>query len=451
MKVIHKLRMDLARCGCRPIVGAVQGEANARVLEVSLYNNGAAWEIPEAAAVQVAFQKPDGTQGIYSKLPDDSPATTFSGNILSATLAPQMLTCAGTIRAAFLFHNEGQEILATFPFTITVEASPAAGAELSEDYYNPTVSDIEAEVQAVLVEVQAISDAVATAEAAAAAAQAAAAAAQESASTAATEAAEAATAGAQQVVDAITPESIGARPDTWTPTAEEVGATPASHAENTNNPHAVTAAQAGARPDTWLPTIAEIGAAPAGYGLGTYDPVSISTDEQINSATRNGWYRVSASTMNFGGYTDGNGALFVAAIRNDRVWQTMYFKNSNTIARRVCASGTWGEWELENPPMNLGVEYRTTERYQGKPVYTACFSCGNLPASGGTETPWSPPSGGFAHIFASHVTYGDNQGSVNGLGYKAYSHNYNEIRIDQVNGVDWSSFTATAIVKYWKE
>ena len=32
------------------------------------------------------------------------------------------------------------------------------------------------------------------------------------------------------------------------------------------------------------------------------------------------------------------------------------------------------EWEWENPPMNLGVEYRTTEQHNGKPVYTMLVS-----------------------------------------------------------------------------
>ena len=46
----------------------------------------------------------------------------------------------------------------------------------------------------------------------------------------------------------VTPSGIGARPDTWTPTAEEVGATPESHAEDKNNPHSVTITQIGAAP-----------------------------------------------------------------------------------------------------------------------------------------------------------------------------------------------------------
>ena len=55
---------------------------------------------------------------------------------------------------------------------------------------------------------------------------------------------------AYMVANPVTPSGIGARPDTWTPTAEDVGATPASHAEDENNPHKVTIAQIGAAPAT---------------------------------------------------------------------------------------------------------------------------------------------------------------------------------------------------------
>lgn len=40
-------------------------------------------------------------------------------------------------------------------------------------------------------------------------------------------------------------------------------------------------------------------------------------------------------------------------------------------------NGSTVEWV--NPPMLLGVEYRTTERYLGKPVYVKLIDCGNLP------------------------------------------------------------------------
>lgn len=40
--------------------------------------------------------------------------------------------------------------------------------------------------------------------------------------------------------------------------------------------------------------------------------------------------------------------------------------------------------EFQNPPMKLGVEYRTTERYLGKPVYTQVFKAFDSLAKGGS-------------------------------------------------------------------
>lgn len=59
-----------------------------------------------------------------------------------------------------------------------------------------------------------------------------------------------------EAIGGVTPASIGARPDSWIPTAADVGARPADWIP--------TAAQVGARPDTWLPSPEEIGAAASG-------------------------------------------------------------------------------------------------------------------------------------------------------------------------------------------
>lgn len=50
-----------------------------------------------------------------------------------------------------------------------------------------------------------------------------------------------------------------------------------------------------------------------------------------------------------------------------------------TVYERQYYSNKWHEWECVNPPMDLGVEYRTTERYMGKPVYTQLIYCETLP------------------------------------------------------------------------
>lgn len=52
------------------------------------------------------------------------------------------------------------------------------------------------------------------------------------------------------------------------------------------------------------------------------------------------------------------------------------------VIHKLCREwyeGTWLDWEWENPPMVLGVEYRTTERWSGKAVYTKLVDCGVLP------------------------------------------------------------------------
>lgn len=66
----------------------------------------------------------------------------------------------------------------------------------------------------------------------------------------------------------LTAADVGARPDTWTPSADEVGARPASWMPTATevgahpNTWIPTAEQVGARPDTWTPSASDVGARP---------------------------------------------------------------------------------------------------------------------------------------------------------------------------------------------
>lgn len=135
MRIVHNLRLDLCRCGVTPQVDAVQGEGNTRVLSAALYDKGVAWEIPEGTTAALAFRKPDGTKGLYDTLPNGDPAATITYNTISVTLAPQVLTVAGKVDASIVLYDKDLDTLATFPFRITVEVNPAAGEQISNDYY----------------------------------------------------------------------------------------------------------------------------------------------------------------------------------------------------------------------------------------------------------------------------------------------------------------------------
>ena len=54
---------------------------------------------------------------------------------------------------------------------------------------------------------------------------------------------------------------------------------------------------------------------------------------------------------------------------------------TNGLWRMLKDNGKWQPVEWINPPMELGTEYRTTERYLGKPVYVKVVDCGKCPGS----------------------------------------------------------------------
>lgn len=136
----------------------------------------------------------------------------------------------------------------------------------------------------------------------------------------------------------------------------------AAHVNNKNNPHAVTPEQ--------------IGAAPSGYGLGK--ATLLKPEDNLDTLRRNGWYYINTVNPPLGTLpTDINPEAYCI-----RIWTSngmgciqeaadimVHSNNCGAILRRVIYGNTVKPWEWVNPPMRLDVEYRTTERFLGKPVY----------------------------------------------------------------------------------
>lgn len=74
------------------------------------------------------------------------------------------------------------------------------------------------------------------------------------------------------------------------------------------------------------------------------------------------------------------------------------FTNVTNSMEAVKVELDLNEWE--NPPMELGVEYRTTERWNGKPVYKQLINGGGLPAAGSVNIP-IPSSGTIDYIISA--------------------------------------------------
>ena len=125
--------------------------------------------------------------------------------------------------------------------------------------------------------------------------------------------------------------------------------------------------------------------APSGYGLGETNG---RTCADANTAINIGFYIMSGSgTLNVpAGYEYGQLSV---TIRNYDIYQFL-IQNGIILFRQSADGGeNWGEWSFVNPPMILGVEYRTTEMHNGKVVYAKYYDAGILQ----NNTLYSLPSG----------------------------------------------------------
>ena len=141
MTVTSNIALDLRRPdSTKSCVYAKTGDS--RAVKAALYDGGEPWAAPSGATVVIRFCKPDKTGGIYDKLPSGATAYTIAtdqdtgGTVVTATLAPQMLTCPGLVVADMVIIS-GSDTVATFSWRVDVQRSPMDGVDTtSQDYYN---------------------------------------------------------------------------------------------------------------------------------------------------------------------------------------------------------------------------------------------------------------------------------------------------------------------------
>lgn len=130
-------------------------------------------------------------------------------------------------------------------------------------------------------------------------------------------------------------------------------------------------------------TYADVGAAPAGYGLGTNtaELPNISTLSEADALLVNCTRRLYLESGNIEGSTIGT---LVVDAGERYVKQTFFSEYSlwggfYELVRVWTYGNDWQPWEWVNPPMIPNVEYRTTERWNGKPVYAKAVDMGTMP------------------------------------------------------------------------
>ena len=207
-------------------------------------------------------------------------------------------------------------------------------------------------------------------------------------------------------------------------------------------------------------TAAMVGAAPAGYGLGgmNADNMTKVFPDTIDSTTQAGWYvYYDPSYTNLVGLAFSGGLLVIPRFygtvqiffprgADDNGHIHMYV---GTYAIRVRNDeGIWSEWDIVNPPMLAGEEYRTTERYNGKPVYVQYINFGLMP-NATTKT--------VAHKIQGITSVIDVYGNMSDvyLASGSYHDHITNVWADNTNvyvktSIDLSSIYGAAVLKYVK-
>ena len=142
-----------------------------------------------------------------------------------------------------------------------------------------------------------------------------------------------------------------------------------------------------------------INSAPGGFGLGANGfpyPYTIVTGDTVDNLSRSGlyWYVDSSKPFYADDYNSGAVGLLLhlnGDTRNVLSARQIFFPphpvngvGANCrVEREKNADGAWSPVEFVNPPLALGIEYRTTERYLGKPVYTQVFKAFDSLTKGG--------------------------------------------------------------------
>ena len=108
-----------------------------------------------------------------------------------------------------------------------------------------------------------------------------------------------------------------------------------------------------------------------------------------------------------------------------------------------------GEKEWSNPPMEFDVEYRTSERWAGLPVYTKIVTFGNLPSSASTPKSVEHGIANIAHVLSVDLI--STSHSTNLTHYKVVTDLYaNDTKIQVETSGNLYTYNCVVLLKYVK-
>ena len=346
-KVIQDITLEVIKPNLFQAIVAKQYDDNSRFLRVTLVNNGEKLEIKKTSTAIINANRVDGEcKSFMGEANDDGTAT--------LPLNYWMLTLEGMLYCDVSIIDADSRKLTSTSFTVSVEKS--ASGKISD---NP-----DSDEYTLLFE----------------------------ATTAAKEAAALANAAAQNVMnkdqvasvlDVVkkTPLYIGSGTNEQINTLENLGPGTTIYFDESDT--------------SWEDLLAEVaGKAPGGYGYGgeavTISSAQLTSEEELDDVLNTIYETMQnreTKLVRFYGYPSASDFVFFGFLFRSSTNYGTFIAHSaycrGSLITKTKSGGAWEPLEWENPPMLENVEYRTTKRFKGSPVYMKVINCGELPSNGG--------------------------------------------------------------------
>lgn len=188
---------------------------------------------------------------------------------------------------------------------------------------------------------------------------------------------------------------------------------------------------------------------PGRFGLGANGSAIPGND--LNNAILGGFYAFSSAVQNIPSFKSGK-VLVMPYTSLQYYTQIAFAALTSEIAVRFCNGGNWGPWEYLNPLLSLGVEYRTVERYNGKPVYVKAINFGALPNNTNKSVEHGVADMGVCfELFGSSSPNSDPSTGTNLIGDSRVADFYRAGTVIYIgSNVNFSSYSAIVVMKYTK-
>lgn len=135
--IIHEIKADLARRGCREIIHLTQGDTGSQLIRFKITKNRKFWKPPIGLRALIHYSNSYGSGGTYDTLPDDTPAWCIVADDLCVTLVPQTMALPGSVHVVVTLLC-GEEALSAIHLQLMVDGLASAASPVLANYSNIT-------------------------------------------------------------------------------------------------------------------------------------------------------------------------------------------------------------------------------------------------------------------------------------------------------------------------